>query len=157
RAELEALERLARETEASNIETMVQQLATWRTRQLNLPDDLKAARADETRSRSTLEGQQKEYGETLAKRNQVEKRSDSITQQFCKQLPSYPVEILADIQMRIEESKMSLELLQQVLGEILEPGENAYILLKNELEKRDTKARNGLSQAFVEVSSLLHE
>ncbi|MBA2394862.1 MAG: hypothetical protein H0V70_19215 [Ktedonobacteraceae bacterium] len=157
KAELAALERLAQEVDASNIKTMIQQLTTWKARQRTLPEDLKTARTDETRSQGALENYQKGYAEALTIQSQAEKRSTLISQQFRLLLTSYPVELLADVQTQMAESSVSSELLQQVLGRTLEPGENAYTLFKNELEKNEAKTRNGLSQSFIEVNSLLHE
>jgi hypothetical protein len=155
-AELEALQRLAQSPEAANIETMLKQLTTWKTRQLSLPEDLKTARADQTRAEATRENQQQNYREALEKQRQAEQRCNATLEQFRHILTFYPVEILADIRSNIRDTVDS-ESLYRLIGERVEPTEDAYTVLKNALATGEVTSGHKLSEAFVEVSSLLHE
>jgi hypothetical protein len=157
KAQLEALEQLARSQDATNIEEMLQQLTSWKTRQLSLPKDLQAARTDQTRAETTQESQQQSNREAQAKLSKAQQRRDATLAQFRHILTFYPVEILADILSNIKDDTIDSASLYRLIGEPVEPTEDAYTVLKDALTTREGRARNELSQAFVEVSSLLHE
>jgi hypothetical protein len=156
-AELEELQRLAQSPEAANIEEMLKQLTAWKTRQLSLPEDLKTARTDQTRAEAMRENQQNAYGEALEKQRHAEQHNSATLEQFRHILTFYPVEILADIRSNIQDSSVDTESLYRLIGEQVEPTEDAYTVLKNTLMTGEATAGHKLSEAFVEVSSLLHE
>jgi hypothetical protein len=157
KAQMETLERLARENGEDSIENLVQQLAGWQARQLDLPNELEEAHREETRAQAAMESHQESYRQALEVQGRIERMSTTHLERFRALLTAYPVEELIEISTQFTENDPPLELLTAALGRSMETGEEAYILLKGDLEKEVELTRNALSQSFVEVNSLLHE
>ncbi len=157
RAELTILEQLAQETGGSRLTTLQQELATWKSRQESLPREVMAATTDAIRAQSALETHSTHYTEALTDQKRAEKQHTNSLQTFTTLLSDYPVEMLLDIQKQLETSPMRPQMLQQVLGQELEQGVDAYDKLKGNLERSISRTGTELSSAFVEVNSLLHE
>ena len=153
RVRLSTLEQMVRGQH--DLETLLSQLTQWRTRQQQLPQELQEAHNDRTRAQTNLENNQGEYIKAVDVYDQATKHADTTYDQFCALLVAYPVEMLIDLHAQLAD-KTRLEITQRVLSDKLEPGEEAYQLLKEKLEERENEARNELSQEFIQVSSLLH-
>ncbi len=157
RAELAILEQLAQQTGGSDLVALQRQLVDWKLRQSQLPQELKEAATGEGRAQSALDEYHRNHDEALTAQGQVQKEYGSRLQGFQALLSDYPVEMLIDARQQIEEKGVTSKILQQVLGQELGTGAEAYTRLKSSLEQSITKTGRELSNAFIEVSSLLHE